>query len=138
VAAWTFGAFVAVSFPVLLFNFASDQWFWRDEWTFITDRSATSLSDLFEPSNSHWVTVPLIVFRSLYAVFGMNTYVPYVAVLIALHLTAAVLVRAIMRRSGVRPWLATLAAAPSSSSGPAARTSSGPSKSRSRAPSRSD
>src|SRR4051794_16809071 len=111
-AAWTFGVFVAISFPVLLFNLGGDRWFWRDEWDYITARSGRSLSDLFEPTNAHWTTLPVLGFRALYAVFGLKTYVPYMAVVIALHLTAAVLVRYIMRRSGVRPWLATVAAAP--------------------------
>src|SRR5947199_8217185 len=35
---------------------------------------------------------------------------PYQAVLILLHLTAALLLRTVMRRAGVGPWIATVAA----------------------------
>src|SRR4029078_6788207 len=35
---------------------------------------------------------------------------PYQAVLVALHLTAATLLRRIMRRAGVGPWIASAAA----------------------------
>jgi hypothetical protein len=46
----------------------------------------------------------------LWAIVGLRSYLPYAAVTIGLHLTAAALLLVIMRRSGVRPWTSALAA----------------------------
>ena len=109
-AAWAFGAAVAVSYPVLL-NLGSFFWFFRDDWLFITDRELSDPGDLFEPHNAHWSTVPIVAFRLLYAAFGVRSYLPYQMVVVAVHLAVIVLIRAIMRRAGVTPWLATAFAA---------------------------
>src|SRR4029079_19112839 len=66
--------------------------------------------DLFRAHNEHWVTLPVLAYRLLWWIFGLNTYRPYQVLIIALHLVAALLVRAVMRRVGVRPWTATIVA----------------------------
>ena len=112
-------AFVAVlvlAFPLLLI-LGSEQWFFLDEWDFLAGRAAFDLGDLFRPHNEHWSTVPILVYRLLWSAFGLTTYVPYQAVVVALHLTAAALLWFVMRRSGVHPWIATLAGT-GSSAGP--------------------
>jgi len=85
-------------------------WFYLDEWDFLADRTAWNISDLFRAHNEHWVTLPVLVYRGLWWVFGLNSYRPYQFVIISLHLIAALLVRAVMRRVGVRPWTATVVA----------------------------
>jgi hypothetical protein len=50
------------------------------------------------------------VYRALWQLFGLRTYVPYQLVAILLHLTVAGLLRQVMRRAGVGPWIATVAA----------------------------
>jgi hypothetical protein len=85
-------------------------WFFQDEWVFLVDRDGGSLDDLLRPHNEHWSTVPILVYRVLWRVFGLNTYVPYQGLVIALHLTAAVLLRVVMRRAGAGPWMSTAAA----------------------------
>ena len=106
-----FGAFVAVAFPLIIFELGAYRWFDRDDWMFLTGREARSLDDLFRPhSDVHWSTVPILGFRGLWSLFGIRTYVPYQAVVVALHLSAAVLLRVAMRRAQVQPWLATAAA----------------------------
>jgi hypothetical protein len=107
-AAVVFAVYVAVALPLLVWM-GSYRWFLGDEWTFISDRSV-ALHDLFQSHNQHWVTLPLLVYRGLYSLFGLHSYWPYQLVVIVLHLTAAVLLRVIMRRAGVGPWLATLCA----------------------------
>lgn len=108
-AAWVFGAMVAVSFVALL-RLGDHYWFFRDDWVFLAERELT-VEDLFDPHNAHWSTVPVFIFRVLYRVFGLRSYVPYQAVVIALHLGVVVMLRAVMRRAGVGPWLATAVAA---------------------------
>lgn len=85
-------------------------WFYLDEWDFLADRTGGNLGDLFRAHNEHWVTLPVIVYRVLWWIFGLNTYRPYQIAIISLHLLAALLVRAVMRRVGVRPWTATITA----------------------------
>ena len=63
------------------------------------------------PHAGHWATIPIIEFRVLYRIFGLRSYVPYQFVLVLCHLAVAVLLRIVMRRAGVGPWVATCAAA---------------------------
>jgi hypothetical protein len=112
-ATWAFGVYVALALPLLLFKIGDDRWFFRDDWFFIAGHGDRAPNDLFRPAgfNSHWSTIPVVVFRVLWREVGLRSYVPYQAVVVVLHLTAAVLLWVIMRRAGVRPWLATAAAA---------------------------
>src|SRR5207253_88713 len=54
---------------------------------------------------------PILVFRGLYAVFGLHTYVPYIGVLLLLHLGTAFLLWRVMLRTGADGWVATAFAA---------------------------
>jgi hypothetical protein len=112
-AAWAFAAYVAVALPLVLFNLGANRWFFRDDWFFIAGNANRAPNDLWTPAgyNSHWSTIPVVVFRVLWHTVGLRSYVPYQAAVVILHLTAAVLLRVIMRRAGVRPWIATVAAA---------------------------
>ncbi len=110
-AAWVFAGVLVITFFWVLLDLGSYHWFFGDDWLFLTDREATSLDDLFRPhSDTHWVTVPILMTRGLWALFGLKSYVPYQASVLVLHLTACVLLRVIMRRAGVGPWIATAAA----------------------------
>jgi hypothetical protein len=84
-------------------------WFYRDDWDFLAGRSL-SVHDLLRQHGGHLVALPLVVFRLMYYVIGLRSYLPYQLLPIALHLTAAALLRVIMRRAGVNPWIATVAA----------------------------
>ncbi len=81
-----------------------------DEWDFLAARRLT-LHDLLLRHGDHLVALPALVFRLMYSTFGLRSYLPYQLLSIALHLTAAALLRVIMRRAGVDPWIATAAAA---------------------------
>jgi hypothetical protein len=102
-----FAAAIVVAVPLYLAR--GRQWFFLDDWDFLAHRSLTSVHALLLPHNEHWSTVPIIVYRVLWSVVGLR-YVPYELVVIALHLTAAFLLRTIMLRSGVDGWIATVAA----------------------------
>ena len=109
VATLVFVAVLAVAL-VLYLVFGRRQWFFLDEWDFLAARTGHDLNELFRPHNEHWVTLPILVYRVLWRLFGLRTYVPYQLIAILLHLTAAVLLRVVMRRAGVHPWIATAAA----------------------------
>jgi hypothetical protein len=85
------------------------QWFNLDEWAFLTDRHVFSGAgaSIWEPHNEHWSSTPVLIYRGLFAVFGVRTYLPYLLVNIAFHLMVVHLVWRLMRRSGVEPLLAT-------------------------------
>lgn len=102
-----FVAYLAVAFVVLLVA-GRDDWFSGGDWNLI---NGPATRDLFLPVEQHWTTVPLLVFQGLFRAFGLS-YTPYLVVAVAIHLTIAALVRLVARRAGVRPWIATLLAAP--------------------------
>lgn len=77
------------------------QWFFGDEWDFLTDRGLRdSTYGLWEPHNEHWSTWPILIYRLLYTGFGVTTYWPYVLTLIAIHLLTVHLAWRIARRAG--------------------------------------
>jgi hypothetical protein len=107
---WATGGFfvVVVAAIPLYLVLGRHAWFGPDDWDFLADRSATSLHDLFRPHNVHWTTLPILVYRALFNVFGLHHYEVFELPVLLLHLTAAVLLWFIIRRLGVRPWIATL------------------------------
>ena len=56
------------------------------------------------------MTLPILLYRGLFNLFGLRTYLPYQLPVDVLHFTAAALLRVVMRRAGVGPWIATAAA----------------------------
>jgi hypothetical protein len=95
--------------PFYLFR-GRDQWFVRDDWDFLTTRSAGSLTDLLTPHNEHWSTIPILFYRAAFNVVGLDLYWPYQIAEVLLHLWVAAMLWIIMRRAGVQPWVATLVA----------------------------
>ena len=82
-------------------------WFYNDEWDFLVTRRAGDIGDLFRPHNEHWQTLPVLLYRALYSIFGLHTYFPYQLFGVLSHLTAAALLFVVMRRARVRPWIAS-------------------------------
>jgi hypothetical protein len=65
------------------------------------------LGDIFRPHTEHLVALPVLTYRLMWELVGLRSYLPYQLLIVLLHLTAALLLRAVMRRAGVRPWIAT-------------------------------
>lgn len=106
-----FGAFVLVAGPLVLFRYGAYHWFFRDDFEFLANRDGR-LPPVFEPHGGpHWVALPRVTYFVLWQFFGLRSYVPYQACTVALHLAIVVLLRVVMRRAGVGPWLASAAAA---------------------------
>ena len=84
------------------------QWFYGDEWAFLGHRGlAGAERSLWAAHNEHWSTVPILIYRALYALYGVRTYVPYIVVLLLLHIAAAHLLWRLLLHIGVRPAIAT-------------------------------
>ncbi len=90
---------------VLLLYLGRHLWFFFDEWDIVGNHQLP----LFQPHNEHWSTLPYLVYAALYRLFGLRTYLPYLAVVLLLHVAAAHQLWLLMRRAGVGDWLATAA-----------------------------
>jgi hypothetical protein len=95
-------ASLALAGAVLLY-LGRDFWFHYDEWDIVGNHSL----GLFQPHNEHWSTLPYLVYRALYPIFGLRQYLPYLAVVVILHLGVAHLAWRVMRHEGLGDWLAT-------------------------------
>lgn len=104
-----FCVLAVAAFPLYL-TLGRGWWFYLDEWGFLTSRSVGSASDLLRPYNQHWTTLPILAWRALWQLVGARSYLPYQALSVSAHVVVAALCRAVMRRAGVRPWVATVAA----------------------------
>jgi hypothetical protein len=88
---------------VLLVYVGRALWFFGDEWDFILHRDAASLVDLMRPHNEHWSAIPILVYRATFSIFSLESYLPYLGVLAALHVTIAALVYVLLVGEGA-PW----------------------------------
>ena len=109
-AALVFAAWIAVGALILLFVIGDVRWFFRDEWKFLADPDLARPSELLEPHNAHWSTIPKLVYALNWELFGATTYFPYLLWGVVVYLATVVLTRAVMIRSGVNAWIATFTA----------------------------
>jgi len=73
--------------------------FFSDEWEIIVERPI-SLDSFLRPFNEHWLGVTTFVYRSLVESIGLTSYLPYLAVLLSLHVVVVLEVYVLARRSG--------------------------------------
>jgi hypothetical protein len=109
-AAITFALVVVVAL-VILPVWGRSRWFYEFEWE-VLRRTHGDFGHLLRPFGAdwNWMTLPILVWRVLWWCFGLRTYLPYLIVCVAVHLTVAVLLRVVMRRAGVSPWISTILA----------------------------
>jgi hypothetical protein len=88
-------ALVAVAAILLL---AHSYTFYFDEWTFILTAPDWTWSTYLQPHNEHLVILPRLIYAALLSTVGLRSYLPYMAALLALHATSAVLLFEIVRR----------------------------------------
>ena len=103
-----FGVVVVVALPLLLW-FERHRWFFLDEWWVLTRDGLTSPGYL-DAHNGHWITVLRFDYRLNFELRGLRSYLPYQIPVVLAHLCAAVLLRQVIRRLGVRGWIATCVA----------------------------
>ena len=93
-----FSAIAAVAWVTLLL-LARDLTFRGDDWDFVAGRSLTDVLGLLRPFNEQWVTGGAFVFRLLFEVVGMHSYLPYLATLLTAHVVAAGAVALLVKRT---------------------------------------
>lgn len=65
---------------------------------------------LLEPYAGHWQPIPMLLYRGIYGVFGIEPYLPYILMAIFLHLVVCTLLYALMVAVGVSRWVAVASA----------------------------
>ena len=113
-ARWAFRAVLAGS-VLLLYVVGRNQWFIRDDWAFIFTRERVHQASgldamLFMAQDGHWMTIPILIFRGIHAIFGTGSYWPYLLSAMACHFGIVVMVRKLSLRVGVTQWTATILA----------------------------
>jgi hypothetical protein len=83
---------------LFLYTRGGDLSFYVDEWGFMLHRRGHDLSVFLEPQNGHLLAIPILLYKSLFAVFGVGSYVPYRLVALAIELTCAALLFVLVRR----------------------------------------
>jgi hypothetical protein len=92
----------------LLVDSASQLWFFGDDWEFLLHRGTVPGADLglLAPHNEHWSTIPVLIFRGVFAVVGLRHYVPYALPVIVAHLGVVALMYLLLVRFGTSRWVA--------------------------------
>lgn len=98
-----YGTLIA-GFAVLLY-LGSLQWFFFDEWDIIWQPEAARR--FVEGHNGHWSAVPIAVWSLIQHLFGLSSYVPFLAIATLTHLTTAHLLWRILLRTGANGWIST-------------------------------
>ena len=119
-APWVVSATIIVAAGIYLFVLASSLWFLLDDWAFLLHRRVSFFGDLnlLDPHNDHWSLIPILVFRFMFHVVGMHSYLPYVALTIGLHLGICIALWVALRRFGAYPWVCALTLAAAAFIGP--------------------
>ncbi len=111
-ADWAFRAMLVISVPVF-YVVGRQQWFIRDDWAFLLSRNTLRQTQgnaawLLTAQDGHWMTPPLLMYRALDNLFGLESYWPYLILNLAMHIGIVLLVRIACRRWGVSAWTTTL------------------------------
>jgi hypothetical protein len=77
--------------------------FYFDEWDFITTAPTWNAATLLEPHNLHPAMLPRLVYAVMLATVGLRSYLPYMAILLALHAANVVLLFEVVRRRAGDP-----------------------------------
>lgn len=90
---------------------ARDLWFFGDDWDFLMNRGTVPGVDkgFFAPHASHWSSGPIVVYRVLFELFGLQ-YLPYALTTLAIHLGITVVSYALLVRHGAGRWVAVVVA----------------------------
>jgi hypothetical protein len=98
-------ALAAAASAALLLILGTNLTFLLDEWTFLLERREFELDSLLAPHNEHIVVLPVAVYKTILALFGMESAVPFRVVSTAAFVVSVALLYMWMRRR-VGDWLA--------------------------------
>lgn len=91
------------AFAVLLYVTGYVNLYW-DEWDFVSIARRWSFNVFLLPHNEHWATIPIFIWKLLFATVVIRSHIPYEAAPVAAHCcTAFLLFMLVRRRSGDLP-----------------------------------
>jgi hypothetical protein len=97
---------VSIGVAAWVLSLTSYKNFFYDEWAFISSRRPWQLDVIMLPHNGHWTTLPILLWKLLFATVGLRSHIPYQGALLAVHVAAVCLLFALIRRrSGDIPAL---------------------------------
>jgi hypothetical protein len=88
----------AVAFAVALPLLTRGYTFYFDEWAFILTAPDWTATTYLQPHNGHPAMLTHLIYGALLATVGLRSYLPYMAVLLALHATSVILLFEVVRR----------------------------------------
>jgi hypothetical protein len=77
---------------LLLYLLTRGSSFWGDDWVWVTGRRANTVHNFLSPYDGHLSVLPLVIYRVMFAAFGIGSYAPYRALVIVLSLGVGLLV----------------------------------------------
>ncbi|MGZ4270652.1 MAG: hypothetical protein ACXVFN_20040 [Solirubrobacteraceae bacterium] len=83
--------------------------FYFDEWNFLLDRRGHSVGAFLRPHNEHISVVPVFIYKSVIAVFGLSVHWPLMLVLALMHAALGLGVY-VLARPRIGAWPAVLVA----------------------------
>ena len=91
---------------------AREMWFFGDEWDFLYHRALSGGDGpgLLAPHNEHWSTIPLILYRVMWQVVGLQHYQVWMLMPILTLMVGSVAMYALLRRAGASAWIAVICA----------------------------
>src|SRR5919197_1298003 len=111
------GGAMLLSGAVLL-HYLSRLTFWRDEWGLLLHRRGWSVDTFLDPVVEHLVAIPILIYKVLLDVAGMDSPAPYQLVAVITFL-ASVALLFVYVRARLGAWLALAAILPILFLGPA-------------------
>lgn len=102
-----------VAYGAYLLWLNRNAFFWGDDWHFLFRRGTVdgaAQGDLLTPFNGHWSILMVLLYRGLFEVVGLTSYLPYVGVLIAFHLGIVLSINRLLIRTGAGTWVAAAVA----------------------------
>src|SRR4051794_3511224 len=97
-ARWVALGGLVVAATVLALRLGRSTSFYFDDWTFIQDRRAWDLDALLAPHNEHLSLVPVLVYKLLFEIAGIESYTPYRVIGLLVHALVVVLLFLYARR----------------------------------------
>jgi hypothetical protein len=91
-------ALVALATAAAILWLARGYTFYFDEWTFILGAPDWNAASYLQPHNAHPTMLPRLIYAALLATLGLRSYLPYMAILLALHVATVLLLFELVRR----------------------------------------
>jgi hypothetical protein len=88
----------------LLVYIGRNQDFFFDDWAFVLPDAGQNIN---APHVGHWSATPTVAFLALRNIFGLENYLPFLALALVAHLTLAHLIWLVMVRVGANGWIAS-------------------------------